>query len=149
MEIYKFRCKGCGSTKCERIDERTFKCIYCGEFEEILPQTKTDKPKSTEPQTMVKTPDISEFHKKTEQTATEEKIVKKDNSSVINAFGKFLICIFLGMFGVHRFMEGKIFSGIIYAFTFGLFSIGWIIDCIVLLCNFLSEGMKYLGGENG
>jgi hypothetical protein len=42
-----------------------------------------------------------------------------------------LLCLFFGMFGFHRFYVGKIGTGLIWFFTFGLFGIGWIID---LLC---------------
>lgn len=45
-----------------------------------------------------------------------------------------ILCIFLGCFGIHRFAAGKIKSGILYLFTFGLFGIGWIVD-IVLICT--------------
>lgn len=44
-----------------------------------------------------------------------------------------LLCIFLGMFGAHKFYEGKIMMGILYICTFGLFGIGWIVDIIKLL----------------
>ena len=44
-----------------------------------------------------------------------------------------LLCAFLGIFGGHKFYEGKIGTGVIYLFTFGLFGIGVIIDFIVLL----------------
>ena len=49
-----------------------------------------------------------------------------------------ILCIFLGYLGIHRFYAGKIKSGILYLFTFGLFGIGWIVD-VVLICkdNFL------------
>lgn len=39
-----------------------------------------------------------------------------------------LLCIFLGYFGVHYFYVGKVFKGLLYLFTGGLFGIGWIID---------------------
>lgn len=45
----------------------------------------------------------------------------------------FLLCLFLGIFGAHKFYEGKIGMGILYLFTVGLFGIGWFIDLIVLL----------------
>lgn len=45
-----------------------------------------------------------------------------------------ILCIFLGYLGIHRFAAGKIKSGILYLFTFGLFGIGWIVD-IVLICT--------------
>lgn len=47
--------------------------------------------------------------------------------------GKFLVTLFLGWSGVHKFMEKKPFLGILYLFTFGLFGIGWSIDIIKAL----------------
>lgn len=40
----------------------------------------------------------------------------------------FLIIIFFGYFGIHKFIEGKTKEGFIYLFTYGLFAIGWIYD---------------------
>ena len=45
----------------------------------------------------------------------------------------FLLCLFLGYVGAHKFYEGKAGMGILYIFTVGLFGIGWIIDLISLL----------------
>lgn len=47
----------------------------------------------------------------------------------------FLLCFFLGEFGIHRFYEGKILTGLLYMFTVGLFGIGWLIDLIIILCK--------------
>lgn len=44
-----------------------------------------------------------------------------------------LLCIFLGFFGIHRFYVGKIGTGLIWMFSFGLFGIGWIADLINIL----------------
>ena len=52
-----------------------------------------------------------------------------------NKWVAFLLCLLLGCFGAHKFYEGKAGKGILYLFTFGLFGIGWFIDCIVLLCK--------------
>ena len=38
----------------------------------------------------------------------------------------------LGPMGVHRFYTGRIISGIIWLFTFGLLGIGWIADIIMV-----------------
>ncbi len=40
---------------------------------------------------------------------------------------------FLGVFGGHKFYEGKIGMGVLYLFTGGLFTIGWIIDFWILI----------------
>lgn len=50
-----------------------------------------------------------------------------------NKWVAFLLCLFLGFFGGHKFYEGRIGLGILYLFTAGLFGIGWLIDTLVLL----------------
>lgn len=44
----------------------------------------------------------------------------------------FLLCLFLGEFGVHRFYAGKIGTGLIYLITGGFFGIGYIIDLVMI-----------------
>jgi TM2 domain-containing membrane protein YozV len=39
-----------------------------------------------------------------------------------------LLLVFLGMFGIHRFYLGKIWTGILYLLTFGLCGLGYIYD---------------------
>lgn len=43
-----------------------------------------------------------------------------------------LICYFLGLFGVHRFYVGKYISGIIMLVTFGGLGIWWTIDLVLI-----------------
>ena len=45
----------------------------------------------------------------------------------------FFLCLFLGIFGAHKFYEGRILFGIIYLLTGGLFRIGVIFDLIILI----------------
>ena len=50
-----------------------------------------------------------------------------------------LLCIFLGMYGVHKFYEGKAGMGVLYLFTVGLFFIGWIVDIFIILAKPASD----------
>lgn len=42
------------------------------------------------------------------------------------------LLLFLGLFGIHRLYMGKIFTGILYMFTGGLFGIGYVYDVVTL-----------------
>lgn len=50
-----------------------------------------------------------------------------------NKWVAFLLCVFLGYLGAHKFYEGRVGLGILYLITVGFFGIGWLIDCIILL----------------
>lgn len=50
-----------------------------------------------------------------------------------NKWVAFLLCLFLGIFGAHKFYDGKPGMGILYLFTMGLFGIGVLIDLIVII----------------
>ena len=52
-----------------------------------------------------------------------------------NKWVAFLLCLFLGFIGAHKFYEGKVGTGILYLFTMGLFGVGALVDLIVLLCK--------------
>ncbi|MGL5436629.1 MAG: NINE protein [Lachnospiraceae bacterium] len=60
----------------------------------------------------------------------------------------FAICLFLGFLGVHKFRERKPKMGILYIFTFGLFGIGWIIDCIKYLMSAI-KGVRVISSIPG
>lgn len=45
----------------------------------------------------------------------------------------FILCLFLGFLGAHRFYVGKIGTGILYLFTGGMFFIGTIVDLVKIL----------------
>lgn len=56
-----------------------------------------------------------------------------NNRHMKNKWVAFFLCLFGGVIGLHKFYEGKILMGILYLCTGGFFTIGWIIDLIVLL----------------
>lgn len=51
----------------------------------------------------------------------------------------FLLCLFLGTVGVHRFYTGKVGSGVLYVLTGGLFGIGWLVDLVRLLLGTFTD----------
>lgn len=56
----------------------------------------------------------------------------------------FLFFWFIGMFGAHRYYAGKIFTGLLFMFTLGLFGLWAIIDFILIISgNFKDKkGLK-------
>jgi len=50
-----------------------------------------------------------------------------------NKWVSLCLCFFFGIFGVHKFYEGKILMGIVYILTLGLFTIGVFADLLLIL----------------
>src|SRR5579864_6782803 len=44
----------------------------------------------------------------------------------------YLLWLFLGIFGAHRYYLGKWFTAFIYTISFGLYGIGWMLDGLLL-----------------
>ena len=111
MEGKKY-CKHCG----EIIDKDCVICPKCGKQVEEL--------NSAQPQVIVN------------NTNTNTNVNTNLNCRYgrpKNKWTAFFLCLFLGVFGAHKFYEGKIVMGIIYLFTVGLFGIGVLVDFISLL----------------
>ena len=47
----------------------------------------------------------------------------------------FLLCLFLGGLGVHRFIVGKVGTGILMLLTGGGLGIWWLIDFVMILAG--------------
>lgn len=105
-------CKHCG----KKIPQNAVVCTYCGcQVEELASNVQ-------QPNVVIN------------NTNTNTNINRSIASGhAKNKWVSFLLCLFLGFFGAHKFYEGKIGMGILYLFTGGLLGIGWIVDCIVLL----------------
>ena len=57
----------------------------------------------------------------------------------------FLLCLFCGGLGIHRYYVGKIGTGILYTLTLGLFGIGYLVDFIKILCGkFTDKNGNYI-----
>ena len=55
-----------------------------------------------------------------------------------------LFCLFLGVFGVHRFYVGKVGTGILMLLTLGGFGIWMFIDLIMIICARFRDSDGYL-----
>jgi len=53
-----------------------------------------------------------------------------------------ILLTFLGIFGIHRFYMGKVFTGLLYLFTVGLFGLGILYDFFTL-----NEQISDLNGD--
>ena len=54
-----------------------------------------------------------------------------------------LLCVFLGVCGVHRFYVGKIGTGLLWLFTGGLFGIGYVVDIILIAAGSYKDRYGY------
>lgn len=112
MKIYKFKCESCGSKKYIKIEDG-YKCEYCGSVQDVI----------IPPEPEIK---VSETNEDNVSYAPQRQVSASTRFLII----RLIICIFAGGFGVHKFLEGKILSGIIYILTGGLFGIGILFDII-------------------
>lgn len=106
-------CKFCG----KKIPEQAVICSHCGGQVENMEQ-------QSQP-----TPAVEN------STGTNEVRYSVYTRSTRNKWVALFLCFFFGIFGVHKFYEGKIGWGLLYLFTFGLGGIGWLVDIILLLCK--------------
>lgn len=59
-----------------------------------------------------------------------------------------LITFFLGGLGIHRFMCGKIGTGILYFLTGGLLGLGWIVDMVKVCTGTFKDKHGNVWGQN-
>lgn len=112
-------CKHCGS----KIPVAAVICTHCG--------CQVEEMKKTEQPNIIINNSNNNVNSNTNINANAAMFGVR----VKNKWVAFLLCFFLGYLGAHKFYEGKVGMGILYLFTMGLFGIGWVIDCIVLLCK--------------
>ena len=113
-------CKECG----QKIAKRAVICPHCGcQVEEIQ---KNDAP---QPQQIV----INNTNQNSNQNVNQNANGFVAGARLRNKWISLLLCMFFGYFGAHRFYEGKMLSGLLYACTAGGFFIGVVLDFISLL----------------
>lgn len=65
--------------------------------------------------------------------------MEKEVKTPVNRWALAAICFFLGIFGVHRFLVGKIGTGILYLLTAGVFGVGAFVDFIFILAGMFKD----------
>ena len=140
MEVYRFKCKCCGATRYKKPSKNIYECLYCHEQIEVYnkEEEKPAEPVMTEEQIEAK---VKEAVKKEALRSSIKKVSAELRTRNIVLF---LVCCFGGWFGIHRFMQGKILSGLLFAFTGGLFGVGVFIDCLVFGVGACKDIRKYL-----
>ena len=126
-------CKYCG----ERIAMDAIICTHCGrQVEEFVAPNRAA---GTNNVTIMNTPPyqgpapgqmpygVSNISAKSKTTAI-----------ILAAIG------FFGFAGLHRFYSGKIFSGLIYLCTWGLFGIGTLVDILKIASNTFTDGAGFI-----
>lgn len=103
------RCEYCGTP----VDDEEQKCSACGAWCESVPEPEAETPVVAE-----SADDIGKTVKKTFETDWFGDVVMA------------AITVLLGYFGVHRFLQGKVLSGALWALTCGFFIIGYIVDSV-------------------
>ncbi len=75
-----------------------------------------------------------DLYNKVNSSAKSKLTINKSNNENIssNIHVEFILCLFLGFFGAHKFYKKNFLIGLIYMLTFGLFLIGWGLDTIIL-----------------
>lgn len=106
-------CKHCG----QKIPDDAVICTYCGRQVEELKG-------SSQPNVII--------NNSNENINTNANINSTVLGNAKNKWVAFFLCLFLGIFGAHKFYEGKVALGIVYLCTIGLFGFGWVVDCISL-----------------
>ena len=122
MKVYKFKCDSCGSKNYIKTEDG-YKCEYCGSIQDVI----------MPPEPEIKEP---EFNDDSAVSYQAPPVDIKTKFILI----KLIICLFAGYLGVHKFMEGRIISGILYIFTGGLFGVGIVIDVVKYIIQLTHSG---------
>ena len=104
-------CRCCG----EKMPEDMFYCLSCG-------TTFGDNNQNFE----------NRSGRFVDANRAQKRVVDTSEGKWRNKWVALVLCLLFGVFGIHRFYEGKKITGFIYLFTFGLLGYGVVFDLILL-----------------
>lgn len=117
-------CNKCG----KEISDDSIMCNYCGTPTNAAPNSQSAAFAGQQPQIVIMN--------QNNQQGYISAVSDKDWLTAL------LLCIFLGVLGIHRFYVGKGGTGVIWLFTAGCFGIGWIIDLIMLVTGGFTDSLR-------
>ena len=121
------KCEYCGSY----VPDNRNKCEACGAW-----CVDSEKPENAD---AAKSASVAD-----KINAAADKI--KLSNGAVHASTVFILCLLLGYFGIHRFIQGKIFTGFVWLFTGGLFFLGYIFDVALSASRMAAELRKNNNG---
>jgi len=107
-------CKYCG----KQINDYSVVCPHCGGQVEEIRQASNQQPI------------VINNNNNNSNTNINQNGSTVFTGRLRNKWVALLLCWCFGIFGAHKFYEGKTGMGILYLCTGGLCGIGWILDCI-------------------
>ncbi len=124
-------CEYCGTP---RQDGET-RCPSCGAYYPVAETAAPAVPVPPAPDPFQAAPDSSASAK----NAASAKKTSGDFNALSDAILTLVITVCFGWLGVHRFMKGKIATGILWACTLGLFVVGYVVDMIIAAYRLVHE----------
>lgn len=123
-------------------------CVYCGNFfcKDCLVEVGGKN--------YCKVDVTNAFNEAKQQTSSPQINISNVNTANANVntsmpivvkkkWTTFLLCLFLGWLGIHRFYTGKNLTGLLYLFSWGLFGFGVIFDLIMILIGSYRDKTGY------
>ena len=141
MKLVELKCPNCGAELGEDPSGRAAYCGYCGA--KLIVDDEIQRVKYDNPEDAGYRFELGRIRAQREAgafrgNAQPQQVVINNYNSVPagrkkNKWAAFVLCLFFGFFGAHKFYEDKPGKGILYLVTCGLFGIGWLIDLIGIL----------------